>query len=89
MYELIRQLANAEAQASLRAMNEHYFRTGKRDRYLDARYEAAEAIVTMIDAEIEARQAQDPGAPDFFVMFTERDQPLMTESELRLLDGNR
>jgi arylamine N-acetyltransferase len=52
MFALLRQLANEEAQRALRACNEHYIRTGKRDHYLDARYEAAERLVDLIDEEI-------------------------------------
>ncbi len=89
MLALLRTLANDEAQRALRSMNEHYIRTGKRDRSLDARYEAAERIVDAIDAYIAAEQVADPEAPDYFVMFTERDQQVITESELRLLAGDR
>jgi chromosome condensin MukBEF complex kleisin-like MukF subunit len=89
MYALLRQLANEEAQRALRASNEHYIRTGKRDTYLDARYEAAERLIDMIDAELTARQRDDVGAPVYFDLYTERDCPVVTESELRLLDGNR
>ena len=73
MMNLLRDIANAEAQIALRAMNDHYARTGRRDGYLDARYEAAERLLDMIDAEITARQEQDPGAPDYFTVFVEGD----------------
>lgn len=89
MLALIRQLANEEAQRALRASTEHYIKTGKRDSYLDARYEAAERLIDLIDAETTARQVQDPGAPDYFRLMTERDTAIVTETELRLLDGNR
>ena len=47
--EDLRNAANEEAQLALRAMNDFRARTGRRDRCLEDRYEAAERVVDSLD----------------------------------------
>lgn len=46
----LRQQANDQAQAALRAMNDYRARHGKRNHLLEERYEAAERVVDAQDA---------------------------------------
>lgn len=45
----LRTAANEQAQAALRAMNDHQAKHGKRSPLLEARYEAAERVVDAVD----------------------------------------
>jgi hypothetical protein len=78
----LRRRADEAAQDALRALVKALINTGRWDTYLEARYRAAERLVDMIEATIEAEQVADPQAPDYFGI-------RMTESEARLMDGNR
>jgi hypothetical protein len=82
MIEELHRQANEAAQDALRALVKARITTGRWDPYLEAKYRAAERLVEMVEATIEAEQATDPGAPDYFGIFT-------TEAEARLMDGNR
>lgn len=78
----LRRQADEAAQDALRALVKTRINTGRWDPYLEAKYRAAERLVDMIEATIEAEQASDSEAPDYFGIFT-------TEAEARLMDGNR
>ena len=82
MIEELRRQANDAAQEALRALVKHRMASGKWDPYLEAKYRAAERLVDMIEATIECEQASDPGAPDYFGLFT-------TEAEARAAWGDR
>lgn len=86
MYALLRQLANEEVRLASIAMNDYILRHGHPDEYLVARYHAADHLLQLIDAELTARQRDDVGAPVYFDLYAESP---VTESELRLMDGNR
>lgn len=81
MAELRRQ-ANDAAQEALRNMVANHVRTGVWNQYLVSRYHAAERLVDMIDEQIEAEQAGDAQAPDYFGIFT-------SEAEARGAFGNK
>ena len=78
----LRRQADEAAQDALRALVKTRTNTGRWDPYLEAKYRAAERLVDMIEATIECEQASDPGAPDYFGLFT-------TEAEARAAWGDR
>jgi hypothetical protein len=82
MIEELRRQANEAAQDALRALIKVRMATGRWDPYLEAKYHAAERLVDIIEATIEAEQVADPGAPDYFGIFD-------TEAEARAAWGDR
>lgn len=68
MAELRRQ-ADEAAQSALRALVKYRISHGEWNSLLEARYHAAERLLDMIDEQIEAEQANDPQAPDYFRIF--------------------
>lgn len=82
----LRRQANEAAQEALRDVVSFYVKhPGRRNVLLEDTYRAAERVLDAIDefetAANAASQATDPEAPDYFLLFT--------ESEMRLMDGNR
>jgi hypothetical protein len=82
MIEELRRQAGDAAQDAMRQLITGRITTGKWNDYLAARYYAAERLVDMIDEVIQSEQIADPGAPDYFGRYS-------SESEARLMDGNR
>ena len=82
----LRAEADKEAQGALKNLVAYMVKNpGKRNALLEDTYRAAERVLDAID-EYEthlaaATQDADPEAPDYFT--------ILTESELRLMDGNR
>jgi hypothetical protein len=88
--------ANAEAQKALHASHEYVFtHEGRRNPALDDAYTAAERVMDAIE-ELEkhlavALQVADEEAPDYTAdwLASVASGQYVTESEYRLLDGNR
>lgn len=69
MIAKLRRMANEAAQAAFHALIVTYTESGIWDPSLEARWRAAEALVTMVDETYERMQLADAEAPDYF--FTE------------------